>query len=132
MEFICAKCNIQLEKTTMLLRYGCPNCGSRVFKTCSASKNEARIQIKSVLQDDGSLYSPNYEIIPKVEKQTDRRMKELDEDHIPSIKLREKGVYQLNIECLFRDKKSDPIILSGKSGIYRVELPGPKKEVVED
>ncbi len=131
MEFNCAKCNIQLEKTTMLLRYGCPNCGSRVFKTSSLDE-KGRIQIKSDMQDEGNSYYASYEIIPKIEKQPDKRMKELEEDHIPSIKLREKGVYQLNIECLFRDKKSDPIILSGKSGIYRVELPSTKKEVAED
>ncbi|NHK31489.1 MAG: hypothetical protein FK730_09070 [Asgard group archaeon] len=131
MEFTCAKCNIKLEKNTMLLRYGCPNCGSRVFKT-SPSKNEESIQIKTALQDGDGLYTPNYGIIPKVDSHTDKRVKDLEEDHIPSIKLREKGVYQVNIDCLFRDKKSDPIILSSKSGIYRVELPNCKKEVIED
>jgi len=50
------------------------------------------------------------------------RIKDLDEDNIPTIKLKQKGVYEVNIGGLFRDKKSDPIILSGKSGIYKVEL----------
>jgi predicted nucleic acid-binding Zn-ribbon protein len=116
MEFICAKCSTELEKSAALLRTGCPMCGSRVFTTNLSSQIEEQLQpeIEATVQQDPS----KYKIIPEIEGS-----KILEEsDNIPSIKLREKGVYEVNIGGLFRDKKLDPVILSGKPGIYRVEL----------
>ncbi|NHJ49515.1 MAG: hypothetical protein FK733_17125 [Asgard group archaeon] len=129
MEFICAKCYAELEKTAALLRTGCPKCGSRVFTTSLSSQIKQKIgpSIESgIMQNE---YSSKFEIIPKVDisKAVDDQIVE-EEDHIPAIKLREKGVYEVNIDGLFRDKKSDPVIVSGKPGIYRVELLQGSKE----
>jgi predicted nucleic acid-binding Zn-ribbon protein len=134
MEFICAKCNTELEKNHALLTNGCHNCGSKVFKTLStpgtitASTLKAALQIqrKRIEQSDIT----GFGIVPRLIKEDveGERIKDLDDDNIPTIKLKQKGVYEVNIGGLFRDKKSDPIILSGKSGIYKVELPGGNKE----
>ena len=64
-----------------------------------------------------------YEIIPKlIREDEEERTRELEADNIPAIKLRKKGIYDVNLDSLFRDKKSDPIVLSGKQGIYRIEM----------
>ena len=131
MDIICAKCNTHLEKSTDLLINGCNKCGSKVFKTETSSltdKSEIRITIPKALRENLDEFSTtSFEIVPKIIPQEKIAKKEdekdnLDEDNIPAIKLKKKGVYEVNLESLFRDKKSDPIILSGKSGVYRVEL----------
>jgi predicted nucleic acid-binding Zn-ribbon protein len=111
-----------LEKTAALLRTGCPNCGSRVFTTSLSSQIKQKIVPDTESSIKQNSYSSKFEIMPKVDvsKLIEDHIDE--EDHIPSIKLREKGVYEVNIDGLFRDKKSDPVIVSGKPGIYRVEL----------
>ena len=128
MEFICAKCNTELEKNHELLTSGCHKCGSKVFKTLSTPgtitastlKAALKIQRERIEQSDIT----GFGIVPRLIKEDveGERIKNLDDDNIPTIKLKQKGVYEVNIGGLFRDKKSDPIILSGKSGIYKVEL----------
>ena len=69
--------------------------------------------------------------MPEIQQTELQRKEDLKEDHIPAIKLKEKGVYEVNIEGLFRNEKNDPVVLSGKSGIYRVEFLGRKKKKEE-
>ncbi len=126
MEFICAKCNTTLEKTADLLVVGCSKCGSKVFKTITAitEKPVAVKTIPKILREKVEDYSvTKYEIIPKlIREDEEERTRELEADNIPAIKLRKKGVYDVNLDSLFRDKKTDPIVLSGKQGIYRIEM----------
>ena len=128
MEFICAKCNTNLEKDHTLLTNGCYKCGSKVFKTLSTPGTITASTIKAALKiqrDRNEQYdTTGFGIVPRLlrEDVEGERIKDLNEDNIPTIKLKQKGVYEVNIAGLFRDKKSDPIILSGKSGIYKVEL----------
>ena len=126
MEFICAKCNATLEKTADLLVEGCKSCGSKVFKTVTTSeKSVIQKTIPKIQREKIEDYSvTKYEIIPKLIKEEieEERTQELEEDNIPAVKLRKKGIYDVNLESLFRDKKSDPIVLSGKQGIYRIEM----------
>ena len=126
MEFICAKCNTTLDKTADLLVEGCFKCGSKVFKTVSTPTEKPAVMrtIPKVQREKIDDYSvTKYEIIPKlIKEEEDERTRELEADNIPAVKLRKKGIYDVNLESLFRDKKSDPIILSGKEGIYRIEI----------
>ena len=90
-----------------------------------------RTVIPRVHKENVDEYSERtFKIIPRVLKEAVEEEKEqLAKDNIPAVKLKRKGVYEVNLESLFRDKKSDPIILSGKTGIYRIEiLPVGKKE----
>jgi len=135
MEFICAKCNAKLEKDHTLLTNGCYKCGSKVFKTLSTpgiiTASTLRAALKIQRERIEKYDTASFGIIPRLIKEDieDERIKDLEDDNIPTIKLKQKGVYEVNIGGLFRDKKSDPIILSGKSGIYKVELAsGNKKE----
>jgi len=135
MEYICSKCNTKLEKTPNLLATGCTKCGSKVFKIKTATAKEilrtlrTKPQVRS--RQDNESNEKKYDIVPRVmvdDIDLKRRM-DLQEDNIPAIKLKEKGVYEVNVNGLFRNKKADPIILSGKTGIYRVEfLPVRKKD----
>ncbi len=128
MEFICAKCNAKLEKDHTLLTNGCYKCGSKVFKTLSTPGTITASTIKAALKIQRDRMEQHdttgFGFVPRLIKEDveGERIKDLDEDNIPTIKLKQKGVYEVNIGGLFRDKKSDPIILSGKSGIYKVEL----------
>ncbi|MBN1328735.1 MAG: hypothetical protein JXA54_04600 [Candidatus Heimdallarchaeota archaeon] len=134
MDFVCGKCNTKLEKSPALLSNGCTKCGSKVFKTITSSSELLRnlrslpqVRIQTV-EESGE---KSYEIVPKIifEDIEQKRIDDLKDDSIPSVKLKEKGVYEVNIDGLFRNKQSDPIILSGKTGIYRVEfMPQNKKE----
>ena len=134
MEFICDKCNAQLEKTGDLLLIGCTKCGSKVFKTISSDDDNLgreRTIIPRVPRENLDEYRvKNYQIVPRViTDYKEDESEQLAKDNIPAVKLKRKGVYEVNLESLFRDKKSDPIILSGKTGIYRIEiLPAGKKE----
>ena len=132
MEFTCAKCNATLEKTTDLLVVGCSKCGSKVFKTITAitEKSAEMKTIPGILREKVEDYSvTKYEIIPKLIKEDEEeRTRELEADNIPAIKLRKKGIYDVNLDSLFRDKKTDPIVLSGKQGIYRIEMIPPKEK----
>ncbi len=135
MDFVCGKCNTRLEKSPTLLSTGCTKCGSKVFKTVASSASELLKNLRTLpqvkektLEESGD---KSYEIIPKIifDNPEQKRIDDLKDDSIPSVKLKEKGVYEVNIEGLFRNKQSDPIILSGKTGIYRVEfMPQNKKE----
>jgi len=132
MEFICDKCNAQLEKTGDILLKGCTNCGSKVFKTISSidDLSQESTIIPRVYREKMDEYSKTFKIVPRVKTDIEvEESEQLAKDNIPAIKLRRKGVYDVNLESLFRDKKSDPIILSGKTGVYRIEiLPTGKKE----
>jgi len=126
MDFICAKCHQKLEKDSAILAKGCHHCGSKVFITRKTSnaimerttsqrdhellidKDNGKVLIRPLVLDDHS--------------QEEKRKEELMADHLPAVKLREKGVYEVNINGLFRGSKTDPIILSGRPGIYRVEF----------
>ncbi|NHJ87149.1 MAG: hypothetical protein FK734_16920 [Asgard group archaeon] len=130
MDFICAKCDAELDKNSELLLHGCPNCGSKVFKAKSNSSEDAIKRLQPTSDDKLEEYDRSYGIIPKFDEEiiVEGQEENLESDNIPTIKLKQKGVYEVNIDGLFRDKKSDPIILSGKSGIYKVELiPSNKK-----
>ena len=119
MDFICAKCNTVLKKSSDLLISGCTNCGSKVFKTISPPPpNETR---NTQVSSEKELSTPHYEIIPKMWEET-------EEDNLASIRLRKKGIYEVNIDSLFRSKRSDPIILSGKKGVYKIELLSKKRK----
>ncbi len=133
MEFICAKCNANLEKTANLLTVGCTKCGSRVFKTITTTSEKPAIikTIPKFLCETIEDYSvTKYEIIPKLirDEAGEDRVGELETDNIPAIKLRQKGIYEVNLDSLFRDKKTDPIVLSGRQGIYRIEMIPAKDE----
>ena len=132
MEFICDKCNARLEKTGDLLLKGCTSCGSKVFKTISSDEDliQEGPPISRVYREKLDEYSKKYKIVPRVVTDTkEDESEQLAKDNIPAVKLKRKGVYEVNLESLFRDKKSDPIILSGKTGVYRIEiLPTGKKE----
>ncbi|MGC9777904.1 MAG: hypothetical protein HZR80_01515 [Candidatus Heimdallarchaeota archaeon] len=134
MDFTCAKCNTKQEKSPTLLSTGCPKCGSRVFKTTTLRTKAALDVLRTIprveTENLDELMTTRYRVFPKVieQKSDSERKRDLDEDSIPTIKLKEKGVYEVNIEGLFRDKKSDPIILSGKTGIYKVEMMLPEKK----
>ncbi|MHA1440345.1 MAG: OapC/ArvC family zinc-ribbon domain-containing protein [Candidatus Heimdallarchaeota archaeon] len=132
MEFICDKCNARLEKTGDLLLKGCTSCGSKVFKTISSDEDliQKGPPIPRVYREKMDEYSKKYKIVPRVVTDTkEDESEQLAKDNIPAVKLKRKGVYEVNLESLFRDKKSDPIILSGKTGVYRIEiLPTGKKE----
>jgi predicted nucleic acid-binding Zn-ribbon protein len=125
MEFICAKCQTKLEKTAKLLIKGCPHCGSKVFSASSPAKKAERQKIEPEVKKESieKQFSATYQIIPKLLKEEQEKQRSaLAKDTIPSVKLKQKGIYEVNVDSLFRDKKTDPIILSGKSGIYRVEI----------
>lgn len=137
MEFICDKCNARLEKTGDLLLKGCTNCGSKVFQTISSDDDliQEGTVLPRVYREKMDEYSKKYKIVPRIITNTkeveeeEEESEQLAKDNIPAVKLRRKGVYDVNLESLFRDKKSDPIILSGKTGVYRIEiLPTGKKE----
>ena len=132
MEFIYDKCNARLEKTGDLLLKGCTSCGSKVFKTISSDEDliQEGPPITREYREKLDEYSKKYKIVPRVVTDTKEDASEqLAKDNIPAVKLKRKGVYEVNLESLFRDKKSDPIILSGKTGVYRIEiLPTGKKE----
>jgi predicted nucleic acid-binding Zn-ribbon protein len=134
MEFICAKCNHVLEKTAHLLTTGCPFCGSKVFKTVKTGDKTIGTETRTEEEEQ-----KEYRIVPKLlspstkttaRTRTDRKTPQEQENHdgIASINLKEKGVYEINLDSLFRDKKTDPIILSSKTGVYRVEILPVKKK----
>ncbi|MBD3191721.1 MAG: hypothetical protein GF308_13825 [Candidatus Heimdallarchaeota archaeon] len=124
MDFICGKCNKPLKKTPQLLIHGCSHCGSKVFKTVPSKgqKNKGDDKHPPPTREERS-QSKQYKIIPKMwEEKT-------GSDGLATINLRKRGVYEVNLESLFRSKESDPIILSGKEGFYRIEiLPSSKKK----
>ncbi|MEA2071433.1 MAG: Zn-ribbon containing protein [Asgard group archaeon] len=131
MDFICGKCNKKLEKSPLLLIKGCPYCGSKVFKTIKAPGEQQSIKIhheKRESSDSEESLVSQYEIIPKLVKQKDEQ-EPSQEDVIPAIQLREKGIYDVNLDSLFQGEKADPIVLSSRQGVYRVEiLPVEKKK----
>ncbi|MHA1629803.1 MAG: OapC/ArvC family zinc-ribbon domain-containing protein [Candidatus Heimdallarchaeota archaeon] len=129
MDFICAKCHQKLEKDPTLIANGCQNCGSKVFIT-RKSLEEKSIEAYYPKNKESQEREEKWVIKPIVLKESaeERKRKEdLRADNLPAIKLREKGVYEVNINGLFRGDKLDPIILSGKPGIYRVEFPSKGK-----
>ena len=127
MEFICGKCKTPLEKTSELLMNGCSKCGSKVFTT-KTSPNESSSIIKTIpkvqREKMDEYITTRYEIVPKLLERIpiEEPVENIENDNIPAVKLKKKGIYEVNLESLFRDKKSDPIVLSGKQGIYRIEI----------
>lgn len=124
MDFICGRCNKPLKKTPELLIHGCSHCGSKVFKTIS-SKDQQNMEGGNSSQQikEKRRVTKQYKIIPKMWEE------ETSSDELAAINLRKRGVYEVNLESLFRSKEFDPIILSGKEGFYRIEmLPTNKKK----
>ncbi|MCF2142721.1 MAG: Zn-ribbon domain-containing protein [Candidatus Heimdallarchaeota archaeon] len=130
MDFICAKCHQKLEKDPTLIANGCQNCGSKVFITKTSLEEKRRETCYPKTKESPEEEKEKWVIKPIVLKESPaerKRKEDLMADNLPAIKLREKGVYEVNIDGLFRGDKLDPIILSGKPGIYRVEFPSKGK-----
>jgi len=98
----CSKCGTELHSNDFL--EGCPKCGSRLFKFVNTKAIEEKKRRE------------------KEEKETppsDEEELTLDEDSVESIKVEDKGVYELNLPNILEGETE---VYSDKEGNYAIDI----------
>ena len=104
---ICNKCGTELEGEDLIK--GCPKCGSKVFKfikTKDTSKTLKNLQSKS--HHEGNQFS---------------------RDSIESIRVKDNGIYELNLNQILSGETS---VFSDDKGNYAIDIAGLLKKSIED
>jgi predicted nucleic acid-binding Zn-ribbon protein len=93
---ICNKCGTELEGEDLI--NGCPKCGSKLFKFVNT--NTAKKNLKN-------------------KKSEDRGESSLSKDSIESVKVEDRGVYELNLNHLLAGETN---IYSDNEGNYAIDI----------
>lgn len=99
---VCSRCNTELNEDD--LEKGCPNCGSKVFKFV----NTKAIAEKKKKEEEKEL-----------EKDSLDEEISIDEDSIESIKVEDKGVYEVNLPHIL---EGDTDVYSDTEGNYAIDI----------
>ncbi|MBZ9571622.1 hypothetical protein KQY27_08690 [Methanobrevibacter sp. TMH8] len=97
---VCSKCGTELHGDDLL--DGCPKCGSKLFKFVNTKAIEEKKRREKEEKEN-----------PPEEKLT------IDEDSVESIKVEDKGVYEVNLPHIL-EGESD--VYSDKEGNYAIDI----------
>jgi predicted nucleic acid-binding Zn-ribbon protein len=89
---VCIKCGTELKGEDIL--NGCPKCGSKYFKFVNTNPKKVKVE-------------------EKIEEES------LNEDSIESIKVEDKGIYEVNLPQML---DGDSEIYSDKEGTYAINI----------
>lgn len=98
---MCSKCGTELHGDDLL--EGCPKCGSKLFKFV----NTKAIEEKKRREQEEKENPPSEDEIS------------IDEESVESIKVEDKGVYELNLSHIL-DGETD--VYSDKEGNYAIDI----------
>ncbi len=110
----CLNCGKVLEEDSGELMEGCSNCGQKLFVfegKKKIDKKERNNIVKDVEDFLGNL---------EKEKEVKKRIEEAMEFDLESIKVKEPGVYEINLRKLLDEI---PLIVEMKEGEYYIYLP---------
>lgn len=133
----CINCGAELEKLEDLAN-GCPKCGSKYFKLVALSpKNnkEKEEDIKDSANDSSNNDStitennqnPNEEnktnvsdnLLTDDSEETKKDIEEFKKENIESVLVKQKGIYEVNLEHLLED---DSLVFADEKGNYVVDI----------
>ncbi len=110
----CLNCGKVLEEDSDELMEGCSNCGQKLF-VFEGGRKISDSERDSIVQDVE-------EFMDKLEKEeeVEERIKEAMKFDLESIKVKEPGVYEINLRKLLEEI---PLIVEMKEGEYYIYLP---------
>ncbi|BAI60374.1 conserved hypothetical protein [Methanocella paludicola SANAE] len=139
----CMECNSVLESRELNLGTGCPVCGGKKFEYVRPQKAmEADLRKMTVSQyvayagsADADEAEPEHEEKPKhkehkaapkpaEEPKSKAKKPAAHEGRIDSVRILEKGNYDLNLPMLLNRKE---LVMSKEEGVYHVDLPSALK-----
>lgn len=100
----CSKCGTELHKGDLL--NGCPNCGSKIFKFVNTKAIEEKKRKEKEEQE-------------KMENSPPEENITIDENSVESIKVEDKGVYELNLNHILEGETE---VYSDKEGNYAINI----------
>lgn len=111
----CLNCGKILEEDSDELLTGCNNCGSKLFVYQDEKKDISGTKREDIVQDVE-------EFLDNLEKKEDvkARFEEAMDFNLESIKVKEEGVYEINLRKLLEEI---PLIVEIKEGSYYIHLP---------
>lgn len=98
---MCGNCGTELTGNDLL--EGCPNCGSKIFKFV----NTKAIEEKKRKEKEKKENSPSEDEIT------------IDENSVESIKIEDKGVYEVNLPNILEGETD---VFSDKEGNYAIDI----------
>jgi uncharacterized protein len=101
---ICSKCGTELHGDDLL--EGCPNCGSKLFKFVNTKGIEEKKRKEKEEQE-------------KTENSSIEEELTIDKTSVESIKVEDKGVYELNLHHILEGETD---VYSDKEGNYAINI----------
>ncbi|RBQ23576.1 hypothetical protein ALNOE001_08600 [Candidatus Methanobinarius endosymbioticus] len=101
---VCSKCETELHGDDLL--DGCPNCGSKLFKFVNTKAIEEKKRREKEEQEKMEDSSPEEDIT-------------IDENSVESIKVEDKGVYEVNLLHILEGETD---VYSDKEGNYAIDI----------
>ncbi|MDI6897989.1 OapC/ArvC family zinc-ribbon domain-containing protein [Methanocella conradii] len=129
MPHMCVECKHILESGELDLDRGCPVCGGKKFQYIRPARKDVR---KLTVAEYVALAAMEEEQAPE-KKETPKAPEKKEapqaQDRVESVRILEKGRYDINLPVLLSRKE---LVMSKEEGVYIVDLPSamkaPKKE----
>ena len=99
---VCSKCGTELHEDDLI--EGCPNCGSKVFKFVNTKAIEEKKRREK--EEKENPVSEEEEIT-------------LDENSVESVKVEDKGIYELNLPNILEGETD---VFSDREGNYAIDI----------
>ncbi len=111
----CLNCGKVLDEDSEELMEGCSSCGQKLFVFEGEGKKISKDQRNGIVKDVE-------EFMDSLEEEEDvkKRLKEAMKFDLESIKVKEPGVYEINLRKLLEEI---PLIVEMKEGEYYIYLP---------
>jgi len=98
----CSRCGTELHGDDLLK--GCPKCGSRLFKFVNTKAIEEKKRREKEEKENSS---------------SDEEELTMDENSVESVKVEDKGIYELNLQNILEGETE---IYSDKEGNYAIDI----------
>lgn len=110
----CLNCGKVLDEDSQELMEGCSNCGQKLFVFEEGEKIDD--------EKRGEIVKDVEELMESLEEEEEvkKRIREAMEFDLESIKVKEPGVYEINLRKLLEEV---PLIVEMKEGEYYIDLP---------
>ncbi len=129
MPHMCVECKHILESGELDLDRGCPVCGGKKFQYIRPARKDVRKltvaeYVALAAREEGQ--APEKKEAPKA---PEKKEAPKAQDRVESVRILEKGRYDINLPVLLSRKE---LVMSKEEGVYIVDLPSamkaPKKE----
>jgi predicted nucleic acid-binding Zn-ribbon protein len=124
MPHMCVSCNHVLESGELDIDKGCPVCGGKKFQYIRPGRKDVRKltvaeYVALAAKEEGQ--APGKEETPKP---PEKKEAPKAQDRVESVRILEKGMYDINLPVLLSRKE---IVMSKEEGVYVVDLPSAMK-----